>query len=80
MRIEARRWWLAALFFAAASALFTARGFLPHRIMLPLDLPRDSGAWKPNPLVRVAVSNRLLSDPIFEYLAWDREIRRLVAS
>src|SRR5438105_15027077 len=70
----------AVLFFAAAAALFTARGFLPHRVMLPLDLPRDADAWKSDPNARVSVSNRLLSDPIFEYLAWDREIRRLIAS
>jgi hypothetical protein len=70
----------AALFFAAAAALFTAQGFLPHRVMLPLDLPRDAGAWKGDPAVRVSVSNRLLSDPVFEYVAWDREIRRLIGS
>lgn len=70
----------AAIFFAASAALFTARGFLPHRVMLPLDLPRDAGAWKRDPAVRVAVSNRLLSDPVFEYYAWDSEIRRLIAN
>ncbi|HEY6843358.1 MAG TPA: hypothetical protein VI391_04265, partial [Thermoanaerobaculia bacterium] len=70
----------AAIFFAASAALFTARGFLPHRVMLPLDVPRDAGAWKRDPAVRVAVSNRLLSDPVFEYYAWDTEIRRLVAN
>ena len=46
--------------------------------MLPLDLPRDAVAWKGDPAVRVSVSNRLLSDPVFEYVAWDREIRRLI--
>ncbi|HJT17007.1 MAG TPA: hypothetical protein VJ853_06460 [Thermoanaerobaculia bacterium] len=70
----------ATIFFAAAAALFTARGFLPGRVMLPLDVPRDAIAWKGDPAVRVAVSNRLLSDPVFEYYAWDSEIRRLVAN
>ncbi|HLJ73360.1 MAG TPA: hypothetical protein VKU62_02150 [Thermoanaerobaculia bacterium] len=48
--------------------------------MLPLDAPRDAVAWKRNPAVRVAVSNRLLSDPVFEYYAWDTETRRMIAN
>jgi len=73
-----REWRFAVLAFAAIAILFTATGLLPHRVMLPLDLPRDSGAWKADPNQRVVVSNKLLSDPVFEYLAWDREIRRLL--
>jgi len=58
---------------------FTAAGFLPHRVMLPLDLPRDAGAWKSDANQRVVVSNKLLSDPVLEFHAWDVEVRRLVA-
>ena len=74
-----REWRLAALVFALAAALFTAAGFLPGRVFLPLDLPLDYGAWKHDPNVRVAVSNKLLSDSILEFRPWDHEVRRLVA-
>jgi hypothetical protein len=73
-----REWRIAALVFAAAAALFTASGFLPGRVFLPLDLPLDYGAWKHDPNVRVAVSNKLLSDSILEFRPWDHEVRRLV--
>ena len=80
MDVETRRWLFATLFFAAVSAIFVAPGFLPRRLMVPLDLPKDSGAWKSDALARVTVSNRLLSDPVLEQFAWDREARRLLAS
>jgi len=73
-------WRIAAIVFALAAALFTAAGFLPGRVFLPLDLPLDYGAWKHDPNVRVAVSNKLLSDAILEFRPWDHEVRRLVAS
>jgi len=75
-----REWRIAALVFALAAALFTAKGFLPGRVFLPLDLPLDYGAWKHDPNVRVPVSNKLLSDAILEFRPWDHEVRRLVAS
>jgi len=67
------------LVFAILALLFTAPGLLPHRVMIPLDLPRDSGAWKADPQQRVIVSNKLLSDAVLEFHAWDVEVRRLVA-
>ena len=75
-----REWRIAAIVFALAAALFTAAGFLPGRVFLPVDLPLDFGAWKHDPSVRVAVSNKLLSDSILEFRPWDHEVRRLVAS
>lgn len=69
----------AAVFFAAVALLFTAGGFLPHHVMVPLDLPRDFGAWKTDPNQRVVVSNKLLSDVILEFRPWDIEVRRLLA-
>ena len=75
-----REWRIAALVFALAAALFTAKGFLPGRVFLPLDLVLDYGAWKHDPNVRVRVSNSLLSDSILEFRPWDHEVRRLVAS
>jgi hypothetical protein len=71
---------LAAAVFALAAALFTATGFLPGRVFLPLDLPRDFGAWKHDPNVRVVVSNKLLSDAILEFRPWDHEARRQLAA
>jgi hypothetical protein len=75
-----REWRIAAIVFALAAALFTAAGFLPGRVFLPLDLPLDYGAWKHDPSVRAAVSNKLLSDVILEFRPWDHEVRRLVAN
>lgn len=75
-----REWRIAAIVFALAAALFTAAGFLPGRVFLPLDLPLDYGAWKHDPSVRVPVSNKLLSDAVLEFRPWDHEVRRLVAS
>src|SRR4029079_2247349 len=75
-----REWRIAAIVFALAALLFTAKGFLPGRVFLPLDLVLDYGAWKHDPNVRVKVSNSLLSDSILEFRPWDHEVRRLVAS
>lgn len=69
-------------FAAAATFLFafamTLPGLLPGRVMLPLDHPRDLAAWKPDPNTRFAISNKILSDPVYEYYAWDVEVRRLL--
>ena len=73
-----REWRSAIVVFAIIAALFTAAGLLPGRVMLPLDLPRDAGAWKADANQRVVVSNKLLSDPVYEYFAWDCEIRRML--
>lgn len=70
----------AAIFFAVVAALLTGAGFLAHRVMLPLDVPNDALAWKGDPAKRITVSNKLLSDPVFEYHAWDVEIRRLLGA
>jgi len=75
-----REWRIAALVFAVAAVLFTAKGFLPGRVFLPVDLPLDYGAWKHDPSVRVPVSNKLLSDSVLEFRPWDHEVRRLVAA
>src|ERR1043165_89639 len=75
-----REWGIAAIVFALAALLFTAKGFLPGRVFLPLDLVLDYGAWKHDPNVRVKVSNSLLTDSIMEFRHWDHEVRRLVAS
>lgn len=75
-----REWRSAAIVFALAALLFTAKGFLPGRVFLPLDLVLDYGAWKHDPNVRVKVSNSLLSDSILEFRPWDHEVRRLAAS
>lgn len=47
--------------------------------MLPLDHPRDLAAWKSDPNARFAISNKILSDPVYEYYAWDVEVRRLIS-
>jgi hypothetical protein len=72
--------WLATAIVFAFAFLLTFPGFLPGRILLPLDHPRDLGAWKPDPESRFEISNKIVSDPIYEYLAWDMEIRRLLAN
>lgn len=61
--------------FAAAALLYTAPGFLPERVMVPLDLQLDYGAWKPNPTIRVPADNRLLSDALLEFYPWDVVMR-----
>lgn len=64
---------------AFIAALFVAPAFLPGRVLLPVDLVRDYGAWKTSPLERVATSNRLLADPLIEFAAWDHVSRSLIA-
>ncbi|MFL6245522.1 MAG: hypothetical protein ACJ74H_05825 [Thermoanaerobaculia bacterium] len=59
--------------------LMTLAGLLPGRVMIPLDHPRDLAAWKADPNTRYAISNKILSDPVYEYYAWDVEVRRLIA-
>jgi len=48
--------------FGLAALIYTGMGFMPGRVLVPLDQMADAGAWKPDPRVRVSVSNRLLSD------------------
>src|SRR5688572_4234044 len=74
-----RQWQLATAIVFAFALFLTFPGFLPGRVLLPLDHPRDLGAWKPDPESRFEISNKIVSDPIYEYLAWDMEIRRLLA-
>ena len=74
------QWGVAAGVTFALALLLTFPGFLPGRVLLPLDHPRDLGAWKADPKSRFEISNKIVSDPIYEYLAWDIEIRRLLAA
>lgn len=69
----------ALLLFFAVALLYTAPGMLPGRTFLPLDIPFDTGAWKPDPTQRVRVSNSLLTDVVVQFVPWDREILRMVA-
>jgi len=68
----------AALIFAAAALLYTGEGFLPGRVLAPLDIPRDLPAWKAGADTRVRVSNSLLSDVPLQLAPWDGEARRLI--
>ena len=61
-----------------AALLYTAPGLVPGRVMVPLDLPRDLGAWKSTPSERVRVSNSLLSDVVVQFVPWDVSARRLI--
>ncbi len=74
------QWGVAAGVTFALALFLTFPGFLPGRVLLPLDHPRDLGAWKADPNIRFEISNKIVSDPIYEYLAWDMEIRRLLAA
>ena len=69
-----------ALVFAAVALLYTFAGLLPGRLLVPLDIPRDAGAWKHDPAVRVRVANSLLSDVALQFVPWDVEVRRLAAA
>ena len=69
----------AALLFFIICLVYTVPGFLPGRTFAPLDLVHDLGAWKNDPARRVAVSNRILSDVIVQFIPWDTEVRRLVS-
>jgi hypothetical protein len=69
-----RRW--LALIFAGAALLYTGSGFLPGRVLVPLDLFNDTGAWKAQPGARRAVSNHLLSDAVLQFVPWDAVARR----
>lgn len=66
--------------FALAALVYTGAGFLPGRILVPLDHLADQGAWKPNPRARIPVSNRLLSDPVLQFVPWDEAARRAIES
>lgn len=75
-----QQWSVAAGVTFALAFFLTFPGLLPGRVLLPLDHPRDLGAWKADPKSRFEISNKIVSDPIYEYLAWDMEIRRLLAA
>ena len=75
---EPRATVVCALLLTLLALLFTGTAMLPGRVLLPLDLLKDLGAWKSDPTVRVPVSNRLLSDAVLQFYPWDVEIRRLV--
>ena len=64
------------LLFALVALLYTASGMLPGRVLVPMDIPRDCGAWKHDPSVRVKVSNSLLSDVPTQNVPWDLAARR----
>ncbi len=68
------------LVFALAALGYTAIGFLPGRVLLPLDHLSDTGAWKPDPTVRLPVANRLLSDAVVQFHAWDEAMRRALGA
>jgi hypothetical protein len=77
-RPSKRDWAVAAVATFLFALLMTLPGLLSGRVMLPLDHPRDLDAWKPDPLTRYAISNKILSDPVYEYYSWEVEIRRLL--
>lgn len=79
--IQSPRWQIALFFFFPVflALLLAGPGLLPGRVLAPLDLLRDIDAWKDDPTVRVAVSNRLLSDVVEQFIPWDTEIRRLLS-
>jgi hypothetical protein len=68
----------AVLVFALIPLLFVGAAFLPGKVLLPLDLKADFGAWKPDPAERRLVSNRLMSDVVVQFHPWDLEARRLL--
>lgn len=65
--------------FLALSLAYVLPGLLPGRLLVPADLPRDSGAWKSSPAVRVRVSNSLLSDVPLQLIPWSAAARRHLA-
>lgn len=69
-----------ALLSLAVALLYAGPGFLPGRTLVPVDLLSDFGAWKEDPTVRLRVSNSLLSDVVIQFVAWDDEVRRLLAA
>lgn len=68
-----------ALIFAAVALLYAGPALLPGRVFFPVDVLRDSLAWKRDPAVRVRVSNSILSDPVVLWDPWNHEIRRMLA-
>jgi hypothetical protein len=63
---------------ALVPLLFVGSALVPRRVLLPLDLKLDLGAWKADPTMRRPVSNRLLSDVVLQFYPWDVQIRRLM--
>jgi hypothetical protein len=70
----------AAALYALVAGLLVLPGLLPGRILAPLDLTRDVDAWKPDPRLRYAVSNSLLSDPVLQTNPWEVEVRRALTA
>lgn len=69
----------AGLLFFLIAMIYVAPGFLPGRTFAPLDIPRDLGAWNPDPAHRIRPANSLLSDVVVQFIPWDHEIRRMLA-
>jgi hypothetical protein len=65
-----------ALLFLVVAILYAGLGLLPGRTFVPIDIPLDADAWKPDPTQRVRVSNTLLGDVVVQFVAWDKEILR----
>jgi len=73
-----RSGWIAILVLAVLPLLFVGPALAPGHALLPLDLHYDLGAWKESPLLRLPVSNRLLSDVVTQFYPWDVQVRRMI--
>src|SRR3954447_21624847 len=70
----------ALLLFTAVALLYCGAGLIPGRVLAPVDLVADTGAWKGDLASRVRVSNSLLSDVVAQFMAWDAEVLRLLGA
>ncbi len=68
----------AAVLFVLLALLYCGAGLLPGRVLGPVDMVADAGAWKGDLVSRVRVSNSLLSDVVTQFMAWDAETLRLL--
>src|SRR5258706_10956833 len=68
----------AAVVFTLLALLYCGAGLLPGRVLGPVDLVADTGAWKGELTSRVRVSNSLISDVVTQFMAWDAEALRLL--
>ena len=68
----------ATLLFTALALLYCGVGLIPGRVLAPVDLVADTGAWKGELTARVRVSNSLISDVVTQFMAWDAEALRLL--
>ncbi len=69
---------LPAVVFLSLALLYVGPGLLPGRVLVPLDGLTDLGLWKSDPNRRAVVSNRMLSDVLFQFIPWDAESRRQI--